>query len=388
MEYSRTENELVMLPGPVTVSPRILRALSKPVINHRGEEFAALYRECVELLKYVFQTGNDIFVLSGSGTCAMEAAVGNVLGIGHGSKVVTIANGKFGERLKEIAERYGVVVPVEFEWGLPIDLEAVKRALEEEKEVRAVTLVHNETSVGMLNPAREIGRLARKYDALFILDCITSIGGTDVPVDKLGVDIAIVGSQKCLGMPPGLSAVSVSERAWEVIEENKGKVPYYMDLQAYKRSFEKGQTPYTPTLPLFFALKEALEIIKEEGLENRIKRHKSMAEAVRAAVLSLRLDLFPRLDEFSEYSNTVTAVRIPNGITDDQLRGGMKKLGIVIAGGQERLKGKIFRIATMGNISARDILTAIQALEGVLAKHGVIESVGTGVEAARKTFGL
>jgi len=137
MEYSRTENELVMLPGPVTVSPRILRALSKPVINHRGEEFAALYRECVELLKYVFQTGNDIFVLSGSGTCAMEAAVGNVLGIGHGSKVVTIANGKFGERLKEIAERYGVVVPVEFEWGLPIDLEAVKRALEEEKEVRA-----------------------------------------------------------------------------------------------------------------------------------------------------------------------------------------------------------------------------------------------------------
>ncbi|MDF2957916.1 MAG: Archaeal aspartate aminotransferase or a related aminotransferase [Candidatus Alkanophagales archaeon MCA70_species_1] len=388
MEPSRVENELVMLPGPVTVSPRILRALSKPIINHRGEEFAALYRECVELLKYVFQTRNDVFVLSGSGTCAMEAAVGNVLGIGQGGKAITIVNGKFGERLKDIADRYGVAVPVEFEWGLPIDLEAVKSVLEEEEDVRTVTMVHNETSVGMLNPAREIGKLARKHDALFILDCITSIGGIDVPVDKIGVDIAIVGSQKCLGMPPGLSAVSVSERAWEVIEENGKKVPYYMDLKAYRESFEKGQTPYTPALPLFFALREALEIIKEEGLENRIKRHKSMAEAVRAAVLSLGLKLFPKLNEFSEYSNTVTAVCMPNGITDAQLRGDMKRLGIVIAGGQERLKGKIFRIATMGNISARDVLTVIQALEIVLAKYNVIEGVGAGVEAARKALGL
>lgn len=388
MEPSRVENELVMLPGPVTVSPRILRALSKPIINHRGEEFAALYRECVELLKYVFQTRNDVFVLSGSGTCAMEAAVGNVLGIGQGGKAITIVNGKFGERLKDIADRYGVAVPVEFEWGLPIDLEAVKSVLEEEEDVRTVTMVHNETSVGMLNPAREIGKLARKHDALFILDCITSIGGIDVPVDKIGVDIAIVGSQKCLGMPPGLSAVSVSERAWEVIEENGEKVPYYMDLKAYRESFEKGQTPYTPALPLFFALREALEIIKEEGLENRIKRHKSMAEAVRAAVLSLGLKLFPKLNEFSEYSNTVTAVCMPNGITDAQLRGDMKRLGIVIAGGQERLKGKIFRIATMGNISARDVLTVIQALEIVLAKYNVIEGVGAGVEAARKALGL
>jgi len=370
-----------MIPGPVPVVPRILRAMSKPMINHRGKEFSDLYDDCRSILAELFQTKNEIFVLSGSGSCAMEAAVGNL--IEREDKIITIVNGKFGERFKELGDRYGKVISVEFEWGTSIDLEKVKEALEE--GAKAIAFVHNETSTGILNPAEEIGKLAKKYDALFIMDAITSTGGTEVKVDKWGVDIAVVGSQKCLGMPPGLSAVSVSERAWEFMHD---KAPYYMDLKAYKKSADKDltQTPYTPALPLFFALQEALHIVKEEGLENRINRHKKGAEAVRAAADALNIERFPQLNEFSKYSNTVTAMKIPYPITDKQLKSGMLDRGILISGGQSHLSGKIFRIGTMGNFTPRDILTTIQTLEVVLQEHNIISDLGAGVEAANKVL--
>jgi len=230
-----------------------------------------------------------------------------------------------------------------------------------------VTMVHNETSTGILNPAKEVGKLARKHDAVFVLDCITSIGGDEAPVDEFGVDIAIVGSQKCLGAPPGLAAIAISEKAWDLMQENS-KRPYYMDLVAHKKSFEKKQTPYTPALPLFFALREALEVIIEEGMEKRIERHRMLAKTVRDAVTGLELSVFPKINEVSDYSNTVTAINVPlaNGITAEQIRGGMRKRGVIVAGGQEKLKGKIFRIATMGNITDKEVLKTIQALEEVL----------------------
>jgi len=374
--------ELLMIPGPVPVLPRIREAMSKPMIFHRGEEFGQLYAEIVEGLKEIFQTRNDLFVLSGSGTCAMEAAVENLAA--EGTRVVCVANGKFGERFSEIAAGGGGGKrkrEANFDWGSPIELEAVKAALEESPSSapKVVTLVHNETSTGILNPAREVGRLARKHDAVFVLDCVTSIGGDEVLVDEFGVDIAIVGSQKCLGAPPGLSAVSVSEKAWDLIQENKEekekenknkKRPYYADLVAYKKSFEKRQTPYTPALPLFFALHEALEVVKEEGLTRRVERHRRMAETVRNAVRGLGLELFPRLNEVSSYSNTVTAVKIPEGKGledgDEQIRGGMLERGVRVAGGQGRLKGKIFRIATMGNITEDEVSRTIEALEQVV----------------------
>jgi aspartate aminotransferase-like enzyme len=368
--------------------------MAKPMISHRGEEFEELHGEIVESLKKVFQTRNDLFVLSGSGTCAMEAAIGNLLrqtdGTGKPAMgCVTIANGKFGERFMEIAERYGAgaaaVTPALFEWGQPVELERVKEALDNCPNPTVVTMVHNETSVGMLNPAREVGKLAKQHDAIFVLDCITSIGGDNVPVDELGVDIAIVGSQKCLGTPPGLAAVSISEKAWGLIEENPRR-PYYQDLVAYRKSFEKNQTPYTPAVPLFFALHEALEIIKEEGLAHRIERHRTLSKAVRAAVTSLGPELFPRLNEVSRYSNTVTAFNLAKGISDEQLRGGMKKRGVTVAGGQEKLKGKIFRIATMGNITGREVLRTIKALEAVLLENKVIKEEGIGSEEAKKVL--
>ena len=388
------EEELLMIPGPVPVIPRIREAMSKPVIHHRGEEFAAMYVEIVEDLKNVFQTENDLFVLSGSGTCAMEAAIGNLIRRSNGRgkpemACITITNGKFGERFKEIAERYGAetVTPAHFEWGYPIELERVKEALENSRQPKVITMVHNETSTGILNPVKEVGKLAKEHDAVFVLDCITSIGGDEVPVDRLGVDIAIVGSQKCLGTPPGLSAISVSERALNLMRENQSR-PYYMDLLAYKKSFEKKQTPYTPALPLFFGLKEALEVIREEGMARRIERHRILSKAVRTAVTSMGLSLFPKLNEVSNYSNTVTAINIPlaNGITDEQIRGGMKKKGVIVAGGQEKLKGKIFRIATMGNITGSDVLRAIEALEQVLKDNKFIEKEGTVTAEAKEVL--
>ncbi len=373
------EDTLLMIPGPVPVLPRILRAMSKPMIGHRSKEFGEIYQECRTILSKLFGTKNDIFIISGSGTCAMEAAVGNL--IAEKDTLVTIENGKFGERFREIGERYGRVISVRFDWtkGSPIELDRVEKALAE--GAKAVTLVHNETSVGIKNPAKEVGKLAREYDALFIMDGVTSIGGDEVQVDKWGVDIAVVGSQKCIGAPPGLSAISVSERAWEYMVDSP---PYYVDLRAYRKSAEKEitQTPYTPALPLFFAMHEALKIIEEEGLEERIRRHAKYAEAIRAAADAMNIDLFPQLNEYSEYSNTVTAMKIPHGIDDKTLRKGVKEFGVQVSGGQGPLGGKIFRIGTMGNIGVRDILSTIQAVEIVLYRHNVLKHIGAGVEAA------
>lgn len=373
------ENTLLMIPGPVPVSARILRAISKPMINHRSKEFSAIYSESRQILAELFGTKNDVFIISGSGTCAMEAAIGNI--IGDNDTLITIENGKFGERFREIGERYGTVKPVKFDWtkGESIDLEEVEKALAE--GAKAVSLVHNDTSVGIKNPAKEIGELAKKYGALFIMDGVTTIGGDEVLADKWGVDIAVVGSQKCIGAPPGLSAIEVSEKTWASLVN---KPPYYMDLKAYRKSAngDIAETPYTPAIPLFFALHEALRIVKEEGLETRIKRHARFAEAIRAAAGAMNVELFPRLNKFSRYSNTVTAMKIPDGIDDKKLRGGIKELGVQVSGGQGPLDGKIFRIGSMGNISKLDILSTIQAVEIVLYRNGIVKTIGPGIEAA------
>lgn len=373
------ENTLLMIPGPVPVAPRILRAMSKPIIGHRSKEFGKMHSECRQLLSELFGTKNDVYIITGSGSAAMEAAVSNV--IDEKDTLVAIENGKFGERFREIGERYGKVKSVKFDWtkGESIELDKVESALAE--GAKAVSLVHNDTSVGIKNPAKDIGELAKKYGALFIMDGVTTIGGDEVLVDKWGVDIAVVGSQKCIGAPPGLSAISVSKKAWDSVVE---RPPYYFDLKAYRKSANKEspETPYTPSVPLFFALHEALRIVKEEGLEARIKRHAIFAEAIRSAADAMNVEMFPQLNKYSKYSNTVTAMKIPTGIDDPKLRGGIKQLGIQVSGGQGALEGKIFRIGSMGNISKLDILSTVQAVEIVLHKNDVVKKMGPGVEAA------
>ncbi len=370
------ENEsLLMLPGPVPVPERVRMVMMRQAINHRGSEFGSIYAECVRILKPLFGTQNDLFILSGSGTAAMEAAIAN---FGRDRKIAALVNGKFGERLYKIAQRYGAATEVGSAWGTPLNLELLESQLEEGAEM--VTFVHNETSAGIKNPAEDVGKLARKHDALCIMDGITSIGGDEVEVDRWGVDVAFVGSQKCLAAPAGLSAISVSKKAWERLSEPR---PFYLDLASYRKSASATpmETPYTPAVPLFLALHEALRIIEQEGLPARIERHRRLSRAVREASRSWGLPLFPTLDDRHSYSNTVTAIRYPPQVKDGDLRGRMKKMGIEIAGGQDSLKGKIFRIGSMGAVSVPEILATLSAVEYWLPKLGYPVQ-GNGVDAA------
>lgn len=370
------EDTLLMIPGPVKVSSRVLRAMSKPMISHRSADFGDILDDCLVLVKELFETKNDAVVLSGSGTCGMEAAVGAI--VGKDDKIVTVTNGKFGERFTELGDRYGTSVPIDFPWGTSFDLEQIEAALE--KGAKAIAMVHNETSVGLTNPAKEVGKLARKHDAIFIVDGISSVGGNEFLTDEWGIDIAITGSQKCIAVPPGLAMVTVSKKVEDMLEDNKGG--YYTDLKAHLKSAKKSQTPYTPAVSLFYALQEALHMTAEDGFQNRRDKMSNLAEGVRQAAAALNIELFPQPDQYSAYSNTVTAMKMPEGISDDQLRGGMRKRGVVVSGGQSSLKGKIFRIGTMGVCTEADVFRTIQTLELVLKKEGYISKLGAGLEAA------
>jgi aspartate aminotransferase-like enzyme len=359
---------------------RVRAAMVRQAINHRGQEFSTVYADCVRVLKEAFGTANDVFVVSGSGTAAMEAAVGN---FGRGKKIACLVNGKFGERFYKIAQRYGTATEIASPWGTPLNLGRLEEELEDGAEM--VTLVHNETSAGIKNPAMKIGRLCRKHDALFVMDGITSVGGDEVRADEWGADVVVAGSQKCLAAPAGLSAISVSGRAWERMTEPR---PLYLDLAAYRKSAtgKLMETPYTPAVPLFLALREACLILAEEGLPARIARHRRLADAVRAAAGAWGISLFPQVDADHTYSNTATALSYPAGMDDSAFRGTIKKMGIEIAGGQDHLKGRIFRIGTMGVIGAPEVLATLAAVQYALRKHGFVPE-GDGVMAAAEVLG-
>ncbi|AKG90753.1 Serine-pyruvate aminotransferase/archaeal aspartate aminotransferase [Geoglobus ahangari] len=368
---------LLMIPGPVKLHERIINAMAKQMIGHRSKDFEEVFEYCINAIKPLFGTHGDVAIISGSGTAGMEAAIASFSKV---RRITCIDNGKFGERFAKIARRYTEVDHLRFEWGESVDLERVEQSLANGSE--AVAFVHNETSTGILNPAEEISRIAKKYDALVIMDGITSVGGDEVRMDDWGVDVAVVGSQKCLGAPPGLAAVAVNDRAWDFYNEN---VPFYLDLKAYVKKAKDNQTPYTPAVPLFLALAEALRIIEEEGLENRIARHRKLANATRKWAEEAGLELFPKLNEHSRYSNTVTAIRMPEGVSDKELRGTLREeYGITISGGQEHLKGKIFRIGHMGNVNKRDLLATLAAVEEILLRKGAVKpAIHAAMEALR-----
>ncbi len=370
--YNQT---LLMMPGPVPMAESVRGAMLSQAINHRSKQLGDCYADIVKTLQPVFGTQNEILVLSGSGTAGQEAAIGS---FAKGKKVASLVNGKFGERLGLISQIYGETTMIESEWGHALNLEALAESLENGAEV--VTLVHNETSAAILNPAEEVGKLCKKHDALFILDGITSIGGDVVKADEWGVDIAIVGSQKCLAAPAGLAAVSVSEKAWERLSENR---PFYLDLKKAKKSADSNpmETPTTPAVPLFMAMREACRLIEEEGIENRIARHRKLSAAVRAAGETWGLDLVPQVDALHKASNTVTGFFYPEGIEDSQIRGFCKKMGIEFAGGQDRFKGKIFRVGNMGIIDTPEILATVATIQLAFKKAG-FKLGGDGLEAA------
>lgn len=367
------EDNIFMLPGPVKIHPRILRAMSVPSIAHRSPEFTEVIGEIRDLLKYLFESDNDVAVVSGSGTAGMDMAVCNMFG--KDDKVLNITNGKFGERLGDLSELYSNSVRLDFEWGKPPDIEKVAAELEK-GGFKGITLCHNETSTGLTNPAAEIGKLAKKHDLIFVLDGITSIGGLEVKLDEWNVDVAIMGSQKCLGAPAGLSALSVSKRAMEDVITDES---YYLSLKKHiEKMREKSQTPFTPAVPLLLAMREALLMLKEEGLQNRIERIAKLGQATRAAVDALGISLFP---ERKYASNTVNAMNYPEGIEDLKFRETLKqKHNVIIGGGQAHVKGKIFRIGTMGVCNFMDLMACFGGIESTLKEFGYEfkEGAGTG----------
>ncbi|HVL47703.1 MAG TPA: alanine--glyoxylate aminotransferase family protein [Candidatus Thermoplasmatota archaeon] len=357
------EDNTFLLAGPVKMHPRVLAAMSRPAMAHRDAQFTAVNKEIHELLKMVFQAPkHDTVLMTGSGTAGMDAAALSLLK--KGEKAVAIENGKFGNRFAKLAEMYGDTKVVKAPgYGVPIPLDTIRKAIAETKP-KAVFLTHNESSVGFTWPLKDIAAIAKEHGALVVADCITSVGGMDVKVADWGVDVAIVGSQKCLGAPSGLVALAVSQEAQAKMHKDAG---YYLNLPRWIAKGKEADTPFTPAIPLHLAFLEALRIIKHEGLENRIAKVKSQADATRAAGEAMGLELFI---EAGYRSDTVTAFRYPAGVDDSKFRKALKEMGVVIGGGQDEVKGKIFRIGHMGTVSHVEIAGAFMAIEKTLAAMG------------------
>jgi len=372
-----------MTPGPVLFHPRVYQAMARVGFHHRTPEYRKTFKECVSMMKEIMQTENDVFIFAGSGTLPMDAAIANC--VSPSDKVLNLTGGKFGERWAEITETFGAKsIRLEVEWGKAIKPEMVSEAIEREPDIKFVTLCHNETSTAVLNPAQEIAKITNKHDKILIVDGITSVGGDYVYPDKWGFDILVTGSQKCLGCPPGLGMIMVGSRAWEVINKREKNPSYYVNLPSNKKSFEKkSDTPYTPAIPLIYALHESLTMILKEGYENRVKRHRLMAEALRSGMEALGLQL---LAEKGYESNTLTAIRYPNEVDDIAFRKAMQKHGILVAGGQARLKGKIFRVAHMNIIAEREILLVLAVAGLVLRELEFKCESEAGVAAAQEIF--
>jgi len=358
--------EELRIPGPTPCPPEVLQAMTKQMINHRGPEFGRMLNDITDKLKQLFQTKSDVFVLTGSGTGGLEAAIVNTLS--PGDKVLCVSIGVFGERFSTIAQRFGVeVIPLRFEWGKAADVDAIRQALRSEPEIKAVLVTHNETSTGVTNDLAAISSTVKEFDKLLLVDAISSLGSINLPVDDWHCDVAVTGSQKGWMVPPGLAMVSVSQEAWQA--HAKAKMPrFYWDFAQAKNYQEKGQTPWTPAVSVVYALSVALGMMLKEGLSNIIARHARVGKAAREGVKSLGLSLFA--DE-AHASNTVTAVSASNGLdTKKMLRILREEHQMVLSGGQQSLDGKIFRIGHLGWIIEYDIEKVISALKVVLPQAG------------------
>ncbi len=377
------EKLTLMIPGPTPVPESVLRALGKHPIGHRSGEFQEIVRSTTEKLKWLHQTKNDVLTITGSGTAAMEAGIINTLS--KGDKVLCGDNGKFGERWVKIAKAYGLDVKViQSEWGKPLNPKEFQEVLEtdKEKEIKAIMLTHSETSTGVINDLESISKHVQNHgNAITIADCVTSIGACNVPMDTWGLDVIASGSQKGYMMPPGLSFVAMSQRAWKA-QEQSDLPKFYLNLKPYLKTANKNSNPFTPAVNLYFALEESLKIMQEEGLESIFTRHCKHRDAAQAGMKAIGLRLFA--DEKCG-SPAITAVA-PENLDAEQLRKAVKeKFDILLAGGQDHLKGKVFRIGHLGFVSDRDVLSAIAAIECTIESFGLhSQTVGRGVAAAAK----
>ena len=370
----------MLAPGPTPVPDRVLLAMAQPMIHHRTPQFSAIFAEVKEDLKYLFQTKQDVLILAASGTGAMEGSVTNLFS--PGDEVIVINGGKFGERWGKISESYGLKAHwLNVEWGKAVDPKDVKKILDANPKIKGIMVQASETSTAVAHPIKELAQFTKnRQDCLLIVDGITAVGVFPVPMDELGIDVLVSGSQKAFMLPPGLAFAALSEKAWKFMET--AKCPrFYFDFKKERKNLKDNTTAYTPAASLIIGLREALRMIKEEGLENVFARHNRLARATRAAVKAMNLKpLAP-----DSPSDATTGVYVPEGVDGGKLVKYLRDdMGITLAGGQDHLKGKILRIAHLGYIDTFDIIVAISSIEMALRKFGHKMEFGKGVAAAQE----
>jgi aspartate aminotransferase-like enzyme len=376
--------QYLMAAGPTPLPPRVSQVMAEPIMYHRAPAFVEVYARCLEGLKGVFQSQNDVLCFAASGTGGMESAAANL--IRPGDEVLVASCGKFGERFVELAETWQAkVVHHDAGWGNKVEPADLDRLLGEHPDTELVFTTFSETSTGVQNDVQALTQVAHEHDALIVVDAISGLGAVPLPQDEWEVDVVVAGSQKALMCPPGLGFASPNERALARAAESGGP-RFYFDWNRTAKGQRKDppDSPFTPAVTLFMALDVALELIQEEGLDEVFERHRLLGRATRQAVKGLELDLFGPEDE---NSNVVTAIKLPEGIDGAKVPKTMRdKYGITIAGGQNQLKGKIARIAHCGYYGAFDIVTTVAALEMTLKELGADVELGAGVSAAQRVF--
>lgn len=370
----------LLAPGPTPVPPEALLAMARPMIHHRAPEFDPIFHDVREGLKWLFQTQNDVLILAASGTGGMEGAVSNFLS--PGDKALVVNGGKFGERWGKICKTFGAqVTEIKVEWGRSVDPQQVSDVLKKDPSIKAVYVQASETSTGVAHDVKTLGQIVKGCpETILVVDAITALGVFDVKTDAWGLDVVVTGSQKALMLPPGLAFVSVSDKAWQLAEKAKNSA-FYFNLKRERENQVKNQTAYTPAVSMIIGLQEILKMMKAEGLEHIFSRQTQLAHALREGAKAAGLSIFAR----DIPSDAVTAINAPEGVDGQAIYKNLRvKYGITAAGGQDQLKGKVFRISTMGYLDRFDIITALAATEMVLKGLGHPIKLGSGVAKAQE----
>ncbi len=370
----------LLAPGPTPVPSDVLLAMAAPIIHHRSPDFVPVIDSAKKGLQWLYQTKNDVLIICSTGTGGMVGTVNNFFN--RDDKVLVINGGKFGERWTNICRAYGLnVEEIVVEWGYAVKPEVVEEKLKKDKDIKGVFVQASETSTGVYHDIKALASVVKKYsDTLFVVDAISALVAHDLRTDEWGIDVMIGGSQKGVMLPPGLAFVSVSDKAWARAETSK--LPkFYFNFRKERANLAKNQTNFTSPVTLIIGLNESLRMLRAEGLENVFRRHATLANATRKAVQAIGLEIYPR----ESPSNSVTAIMSPPGIDGQAIYKNLReKYGITAAGGQDKAKGKIFRIAHLGYSDRFDIITAIAGIEMVLKGMGHPVKLGTGVAVAQE----
>jgi aspartate aminotransferase-like enzyme len=371
-----------MLPGPTNVPDRVMRAMLAPIINHRSDDFVELYTDVVEKTQQVFQTKNDIVALSASGTGAVEASVINI--VKKGDKIIIPVNGEFSGRLAELIEAQGAhVIKLQTPPGENATFDKIKEAFDNNKDVKAFYVVHNETSTGtMVNYLDRISDLTSRNDAMYVVDSVSILGGVNLPVDKWNIDVCMTGAQKAIAAPPGISPISISPKAKKYMIANPPPTMYFNLARYFKYYEESKHTPFTPALPLLYAYREALTIMLEEGLEHVFKRHKICSDALYSGLSAIGLTPFAKQED---RSISIIALNYLDGLEDKIFRDTLaEKFRVLVAGGFGNLKGKVFRVGCMGEVNKYHVMRTISAISSTLAMMGYDADAQVGLKTAEE----